>query len=455
MNFRTICVSALALVVAAAPVSVQAESLREALTAAYNNNPNITSALLAVKSTAEGIVTAKAGRMPTIGAGLDLTHSFDNRTNGNFNSTDTATLGLSYNQTIFDNGRTDAAIEQARAMTEVSAQALRNAEQNVLLSVVQAYMGVIRDSQLVQLRSDNVKFLQAQVKSAQDRLDIGEGTKLDVSQAQTGLATGVASYQAAIANLQTSQASYERWVGHKPRNLTQDFSFKGMLPKSVEEAIAASDAYHPAILSAKAAIRAAQSGSDQARAAFGPTMNLIGKIGTTGTLNESAGNSTNVISGSVGLSLSIPLYSGGVLGASVRKANLGQMKSEFDAQVTRDQVREAVVTSWATLQNAVAQIDAAQQALNAASLALDATVQSRDVGQSTTLDVLNAQSQVTQARESLISATSSRVIASFALVSATGKLSAGDLKLPVKIKSADGYIATVEDVWQDLRAIAE
>jgi len=452
MNFRTLCVSALALVVAAAPVSVQAESLREALTAAYNNNPNISSALLAVKSTAEGIVSAKAGKLPTVGMGLDLTHSFDNRT-GSFAQTDTASLGLNYSQTLFDNGRTDAAVEQARAMTEVSAQALRNAEQNVLLSVVQAYMGVIRDSQLVQLRSDNVKFLQAQVKSSQDRLDIGEGTKLDVSQAQTSLATGVASYQAAIANLQTSQASYERWVGHKPRNLTQDFSFKGMLPKSVEEATSLSEVYHPAILSAKAAIRAAQSGSDQARAAFGPTLGLIGKIGTAETFSNS--NGTNTISGSLGLSLTIPLYSGGALGASVRKANLGQMKSEFDSQVTRDQVREAVVTSWATLQNAVAQIDSAQQALNAASLALDATVQSRDVGQSTTLDVLNAQSQVTQAREALISATSSRVIASFALVSATGKLSAQDLKLPVKIKSADGYIATVEDVWQDLRAIAE
>ncbi|GGF21211.1 transporter [Youhaiella tibetensis] len=452
MNFRTLCVSALALFVAAAPVSVQAESLREALTAAYNNNPNISSALLAVKSTAEGIVSAKAGKLPTVGMGLDLTHSFDNRT-GSFAQTDTASLGLSYNQTLFDNGRTDAAVEQARALTEVSAQALRNAEQNVLLSVVQAYMGVIRDSQLVQLRSDNVKFLQAQVKSSQDRLDIGEGTKLDVSQAQTSLATGVASYQAAIANLQSSQASYERWVGHKPRNLTQDFSFKGMLPKSVEEATSLSEVYHPAILSAKAAIRAAQSGSDQARAAFGPTLGLIGKIGTAETFSNS--NGTNTISGSLGLSLTIPLYSGGALGASVRKANLGQMKSEFDSQVTRDQVREAVVTSWATLQNAVAQIDSAQQALNAASLALDATVQSRDVGQSTTLDVLNAQSQVTQAREALISATSSRVIASFALVSATGKLSAQDLKLPVKIKSADGYIATVEDVWQDLRAIAE
>jgi len=454
MNFRTLCVSALALFVAAAPVGVRAESLREALTAAYNNNPNITSALLAVKAQAESIVTAKAGKLPTIGLGADFTHTFTNAgVSGNFSQADAASLGLSYNQTLYDNGKTDGAVEQARALTEVTAQALRNAEQNVLLSVVQAYMGVIRDTQLVQLRADNVTFLRAQVKSAQDRLDIGEGTKLDVSQAQTSLATGIATYENAQTNLQTSKASYERWVGHQPRNLTQDFSFKSMLPKSVEEATMLSEMYHPAILSAKAAIRAAQAGADIARSAFGPTLGLVGKVGMVENFVNSTG--TNAISGSVGLSLSIPLYSGGVLGATVRKANLGQMKSEVDAQATRDQVREAVVTSWATLQNAIAQIDSAQQALNAASLALDATVQSRDVGQSTTLDVLNAQSQVTQARAALIIATSSRVIASFALVSAAGKLSAEDLKLPVKIKSADGYIATVEDVWQDLRAVAE
>jgi len=452
MNFRTLYVSALALFVAAAPVGAHAESLRDALTAAYNNNPTLTSALLATKASAEGIVSAKAGKLPTVGLGGSFSHSWT-VAGGGMTQGDSASVGLSFDQTLFDNGKTDAKVEQARANTESASQSMRNTEQTLLLSVVQAYMGVIRDTQLVQLRSDNVKFLQAQVKSAQDRLDIGEGTKLDVSQAQTSLANGEASYQAALANLQTSQASYERWVGHKPRGLTQDFSFKSMLPRSIEEALSRADQYHPAILAAKAAIRAAQAGSDAARASFGPTVGLSGSVSTAESWTDSVG--ANAMKGSVGLSLSLPLYSGGALGASLRSANLGQVKSEVDAQATRAQIQEAVVTSWATVQNAVAQIDAAQQALNAASLALDATVQSRDVGQSTTLDVLNAQSSVTSAREALISATTTRVIASFSLVSSTGRLSAKDLGLPVRVKSADGYISKVEDVWQDLRAIPE
>lgn len=453
MNFRTLCVSALALVVAAAPVGAKAESLREALTAAYNNNPNITSALLAVKSTAEGIVLAKSGKLPSIGLGSTLTHNFNTDERGKFIQSDVATVGLSYNQRLFDSHATDANIEQARAMTEVSSQALRNAEQNVLLQVVQAYMGVVRDTQLVQLSSDNINFLKAQAKSAQDRLDIGEGTKLEVAQAQTSLADGVATYEAAIAGLANSKASYERWVGHAPKNLGQDFNFKGMLPSSIEQAITQADAFHPAILTAKAQIRSAQAGGDAARSAFGPTLDLIGNVGASETFVDSVGR--NNINGSVKLSLAIPLYAGGALGANVRKANIGQIKSEFDAQATRDQVREAVVTSWSALQNAIAQIDSAQQALASASLALDATIQSRDVGQSTTLDVLNAQAQTTMTRQALIRASTTRVVASFALVAASGKLSAEELKLPVKIKSADGYIATVEDVWQELRAISE
>lgn len=432
-------------------LSAHAETLTSALASAYTNNPAITSALLSVKSSAETIAMQKAGKLPTIGFSASATDNFTIGAPGGDNNSLGVTGGFSYSQTLFDNFRTDANIEQARALSELAVYAMQNQEQNVLLAVVEAYMNVVRDTQLVQLRADNVTFLQAQVKSAQDRLDIGEGTKLDVSQAQTRLAIGVASYKSAIASLQTSQASYERWVGHKPKNLTQDYRFGTMLPRSIEDALALSEA-HPAILSAKASIRAAQSASDAARAGFGPTFNLIGNLCTFGCFNGDL--STPGFAGSVKLSLSIPIYAGGQIGASVRKANLEQIKSEVDAMATRDQVKEAVVSAWSTLQNATAQIESAQQTLESASLVLDATIQSRDVGQSTTLDVLDAQATVTSAREALVQASTGRVIASFALVAATGQLSASKLGLPVQIKSAEGYTSTVEDVWMELRSLA-
>ncbi|WP_374626091.1 TolC family outer membrane protein [Devosia sp.] len=441
---------ALAIAFSLVSLSAHAESLRSALASAYSNNPNILSALLDVKSTAEGIALAKSGKLPSIG--ISGSAGFDWTAGGPSGSSisESYRLGASYNQTLFDNFKTEAQIEQARALTELSKYSLRNAEQNVLLSVVQAYFSVIRDTQLVQLRADNMAFFEAQVGSAEDRLRLGEGTKIDVSQARARQAQAVASYKAAIASLQTSQASFERWVGHKPKSLSGDFNFGKLLPGSIDSAIQSAENRHPALLSARAAIRVAQAGSDAANAAFGPTLNLIGSLCAVGCFGDS---SVGGMSGSVNLSLSIPIYAGGALGASIRKANIEQIKSEVDALAARDQIRESVISSWSSLQNATTQIESAQSAVESGQLVVDGTIQERDVGQKTTLDVLNAQAELTTAREGLITARSSKMIAAFALLAASGRLSAEDLSLDVTIHSADGYIAKVEDVWQELRAL--
>jgi len=203
--FRSVRAGALAFVLCSVPAMAHAETLREALTSAYLNNPTILSALLNVKATAENIALAKSAKLPTIGASASVTQSY---APGLPIPSPVGTVGISASQTIFDNFKSDADIEAARALTEASRYALQNSEQNVLLAVVQAYMGVIQNTQLVQLRQANVKFYQAQVDSANDRLKIGEGTKIDVSQAQARLAQGTAAYQSAVSALQTSQATY-------------------------------------------------------------------------------------------------------------------------------------------------------------------------------------------------------------------------------------------------------
>ena len=451
LSNRVLRAGALALALALLPGIAQAETLREALEHAYANNPNIMSALISVKMSAEDIALRKAGKLPQISATASLGGNWA-ATQGTFVTGNSYRLSLSYQQTLFDNFQTESQIEQARAFSELSKYALRNAEQNVLLSVATAYMNVVRDTQLVQMRQENVAFFQAQLDSSDSRLRLGEGTQIEVSQSQTRLAAAVAAHRAAIAGLQTSQASYQRWVGHKPQNLRSEYNFNGALPGSIDAAVASAESNHPAILTARAAIRAAQAGSDAARAAFGPTLNLIGSLCGVGCFNDS---SQGGMTGSFGLSLTIPIYSGGAMGASVRKANLEQIQSEVDALATRDQVHESVISAWASLQNASAQIESAQSAVASGQLVVEGTIQERDVGQRTTLDVLNAQAELTAAREQLISAASSRVIAAFALLAGSGKLSAGDLNLRVQVHSADGYIATVEDVWQELRAIDE
>lgn len=353
---------ALAVVLSVLPMTAHAESLKKAFENAYENNPNIMSALLNVKATAEGIALAKSAKLPSISATATAGVGFIAPAGGEFVASHSYGLDFSYNQTLFDNFKTEAQIEQARALTEVSKYALQNAEQNVLLSVAQAYYAVIRDTQLVQLLASNMTFFDAQVNSSEDRLRLGEGTKIDVSQSKARQAAAVAAYRAGIASLQTSQASFERWVGHKPSGLIYDYNFGKALPTSIDNAIGSAQDRHPALLSARASIRVAQSGSDAASAAFGPTLNLIGSLCAIGCINGAP--DAGGISGSAGLSLSIPIYSGGALGASLRKANIQQIQSEVDALSARDQIREAVISAWATLQNAAAQIISAQSGVD-------------------------------------------------------------------------------------------
>ncbi|WP_189422492.1 TolC family outer membrane protein [Devosia pacifica] len=436
---------------AVVPSSAQAESLAEALASAYQNNPDIASALLSVKSSAEDIALRKAGLRPTIGASIDSTYNWSVTEDG-YNDSTNVTGGLSYNQTLFDNFRTDAEIEQARALADLSEHALRNEEQNVLLSVVESYMNVIRDTQLIELRQDNVDFYQAQANSANDRLEVGEGTRIEVSQSQARLAQGRAAYQAAVSSLATSRASYQRWVGSPPQNLSIAHEFDNLIPGSLDAAIASAEERHPAILSARAAIRAAEAGSDAAEAAFGPTLDMIGSLCAIGCFGSTP-NPPNGVSGSVRFSLSIPIYAGGALGASVRKANIQQVKSEVDAMSSYDQVRQAVISSWSALQNATAQITSARAAVSAGEEVVSGVIQERDLGQSTTLDVLDAQAELTSARELLIEARTSQVIATFTLIAAMGRLSPVDLALPVTVDTGEGYVAKVEDVWLELRSI--
>lgn len=445
--------SLLALAMACGSVgSAQAQSISQALAAAYDHAPDLQAALISAKASAESIVQAKSNMMPTIGASIGGSQSAS-LTDGGWQSGSSLTTGLSYNQTIFDNFRTDAQVEAARAGAEVAEHQIRNAEQNVLLQVVQAYMAVLSGRELLALRQENISFFQAQVQAAQDRLDVGEGTRIDVAQAQARLAQVQAAYQASLGSLQTSEATFQRLVGIRPQGLSTSHNYSNLIPRSLDSAIGEAEIGHPGILLAKAGIRAAQASSDAAQAGFGPTASISGSLGTSWT--GPSGSPQDGFRGSLGFQITIPIYAGGAIGSSVRQANLNQIKSEVDAMSAYDQVREAVISAWTGIQSADAQISAAQAGVSSSNTVLDGVIQERDLGTRTTLDVLNAQADLTTARESLINASNSKVVATFSLLSAMGRLTATDLGLPVQVKTAVPYTQAVEDVWQELRTIAE
>jgi len=424
---------------------VHAESLTNALAKAYTNNPAMASALISVKLASEDIVLRKAGKRPQVNLSATGQYSWST-IGGTTTDSGSTSLNLQYNQRLFDGLKTDAQIDQARAFADAATHGLRNTEQNLLLSAATAYMDVVRDTNLASLRADNVKFLRAQVSSARNRLNVGEGTKIDVAQAEARLAQSVAAYKSAVNSLRTAQASYVRWTGTKPSGLNSNFKFGKALPRTLDAALRSAKANHPAVQTALAQVEAAKYGTDAALRAFGPTLDLIGSICALDCGGPSKGTS-----GSIRLTLAIPIYQGGSLGASARKANLSHIKAEVDAMATVSQVEEAVISAWSGLQSSIALIESANAAVRSGQIALDGVIEERNVGQRTTLDVLNARAELTSAKESLYTAQRNKVVAAFSVVSAAGKLDAASLHLPVSIKSASGYRARVEDIWAELR----
>lgn len=456
---RFLCVSAFALVGFSA-TAAQAESLTSAMAHAYENNPEIASSFVDVRSARQDVVEAGGAHLPTIGAQLSLEQTFTNSPEGvgpdgrpiggaNWSSSDRA--GLSYSQTLYDNFASDAALLAAQAGYEAQVYSAANTEQTVLLNVATAYFNVLRDRRLVQIAQENLGFVQAQLQSAQDRLELGEGTNLDVAQAQAAVAQASAAYQSARSSLLSSEASYQLHVGHAPANLTTGFTV-APLPGSMEAALAEARTSHPALMAAQAQVRARAHAAEQVRRNFGPELSVSASAGVGGFTSDAGVTQ----SASIGLNLTIPIFTPS-RDPSVERANLARISSELTSVATLDNLEEAIRSAWAGVQTAGAQIESATAAVAASRLALQAVIDQNELGEATTLDVLDARATLLSVEEQLVSAQMQRSLASYSLLSATGRLTARALGLPVLPRTAEGDVVVPavkkapSDPWHNLR----
>jgi outer membrane protein len=309
-------------------------------------------------------------------------------------------------------------------------------------------MGLVRAQATLNLNKENVDFLSQQVRAAQDRLNVGEGTKTEVAQTNASLAAGRASYNAAAAALNTAIATYQQVIGHSPKTLGPAKPVDGLLSKTLNAALADAMTSHPSILASGYNIDIAEYNVKVTEGSLLPTLSVSG---TLSHRDDSSGLGSSSDSASAVARLSVPIYSGGEIAAKVRqtKETLGQRRIEGDA--ARDQVRQAVISAWGSLDAARAQIAAADAQVVAQQLVVSGEIEQRKVGQATTLDVLNAQQALLNARVAQVSAQHDRVIASYALLSAVGALSAEKLGLNVEIYDPVQHYTQIRDNWGGLR----
>jgi outer membrane protein len=172
---------------------------------------------------------------------------------------------------------------------------------------------------------------------------------------------------------------------------------------------------------------------------------------TQNWLSTSSLSVMNSYNASVLGTLSVPIYQGGAEYSLIRqsKETLGQKRLDLDT--ARDTVRQNVVQAWGQLEAAKANIDATQAQVQAAEIALNGIREEARVGQRTTFDVLTAQQTLVNARVALVTAQHDRVVASYSLLSAVGRLSPQVLGLRVPTYDATVHYKQVRDSWAGVR----
>lgn len=433
------------------PLGAGAETISGALAKAYQNNSSLNSSRAGVRVRDEDVAIAKSGLRPRVSATGSITWQRSGGTELN-----TGQFGISLEQPIFDGFQTRNNVRAAEAQVQATVESMRNEELNILFDTASAYMNVIRDRQIAVLRARNLEFLEEQVRAARSRLEVGEGTRTDLAQAEASQQAALAQLSAARAQADASAATYRQLVGEEPGTLQTPQPLTGLLPASLDQAVAIALAEHPAIAARRHQVDAASFSVKAAEGGLLPRLTANAGVSTryNNYLNDgprSSGAEGSTDSASIGLNLTVPIYQGGETSARVRQSKESLGKARIDVDVTRDTVRRAVTAAWVQYKSAVEGVAANRETVRAAQLALDGVIEEREVGQRTTLDVLNAQADLIDAQINLVQAQRDVVVASYAIASAMGRLSPARLGLQVATYRPEEHFNAVKDKWYGLR----
>jgi outer membrane protein len=438
--------------------SSRAETVGGAIIKAYLNNPDINTQRAAVRVADENVPIKNAGYLPTVSAqgnvGLERANAGVIGANDNVAGQAIVDLkprgyGVTATETIFNGNRTTNSIRQAESEVFGAREQLRNTEQNTLLAGVTAYMDVLQDTAILDLDRNNVQVLQEQLRETRDRFTVGEVTRTDVAQAEASLASAEATALSAEATLQAAVARYRQVIGDQPTSLAPVKPITQPLPKTLAEGISISQVEHPAITGALHGVDAAQLQIKIAEGALYPTVGLTGAI--TNQFDASGIPGLRVLSGSLVGNVTIPIYQGGAEYAATRQAKESLSQQELTVDSQRNAVRQAVVAAWGLNQASVGVVRAARAAVSANEVALTGVREEAKVGQRTTLDVLNAQQALLQARTTLVQAEHDQVVNSYSLLAAVGRLNIPTLGLAVAEYDPRVHFDQVKNKWIGLR----
>lgn len=426
-----------------APGGARAESLADAMVRAYQTSPLLDANRAALRSLDEGVPQARAGRRPQVSVDVGASTS---TTSEDFqeDQLNQVQAQLQASLLLFDSGATKAAIESARNQIAAGRADLKDVEQLVLFNAVQAYCDVRRDEEFVRLANNDVDRLSETLRATQNRFDVGEVTRTDVSQSESRLAASRSQLESARGALEVSRQTYRQAVGSLPGKL-EPLPPLPPLPEGVDGATAIGMQRNPALISAQFAERSAVYDFDRARAAKGLQISISGGAGPQRD-NNSAGLTTwdTNVGLSAGISASVPLYTGGRNDSVIRQAQALLEQRRFQLQDEGRTVTQSVAAAWSQFEVAKANIVARREQADAARIAAEGVAEEARLGARSTLDVLDADQERLQAEAEIVQAVRDEYVAAYSLLRAMGLLTVDHLKLGIESYNPDVYFTKVQ-----------
>lgn len=398
-----------ALALCGAPVS--AETLRDAVAAALSGNPTVAAAQARQDALAEGPEQARAqGRL---NVSTDASGGYDRFDYGK-GAAGTVTASLP----VWTGGRVPYAVEAARGDVAAGEQSVRDTQAALILQVVSAYADILYDQQAVAITRADIDLLEQQVAETRARYRLGKGTMADVSQLEAQLAGAKATLAETATILATSEANYRAIVGHDPGMLAPPPGLAG-LPPTRDEARELALAGNPQYLQSLRTAEAASARIGEARAAGSPSVSVGGSYGygLTAAVGDGFVHDTNI-----GLTLHIPILTGGRVVSQERAARAQYRAARFDIEVAAREVARAADSAWASLSGARSRAAANRSRVEAADLALRAVRAEYGFDLRSTLDVLLADESLRSAQLALARSRSDELVAQAALMRSIGEL---------------------------------
>lgn len=440
---RALASVAMATLVAGFAAPAWAESLQEALALAYRTNPTLLAQRASQRSLDETIVQARAGLRPQVDASVGAAYSYtDTQGTGNTDSA-TGSAGVGLSQTVYSGGRIGHGITAAEANILAGRESLRDVEQQVLASVIQAYADVLRDMEILQVRQDNITVLQRQLDESSARFEVGEITRTDVAQSEARLAQSDADLANARAQLSVSRAAYAAVVGQAPSDLSALPDLPGV-PTDFDVALNVALAENPGVRAADYALQAAEARVAAARSEYMPSARLTASYGGTSSDLHGFDIGENT-SFQAGATISVPLFTGGLNRSRVSQALEQANVAQINGEGRRRQVLQSVSNAYAQVISARSALQAGQEAVRAASVAAEGVRQEAQVGLRTTLDVLNQELELRSAQVALASARRNEYVAQAQLLAAMGRLEGQDLDPTIDVYDAGANYARVRN----------